>query len=53
MSSLTSGSSFQDHLMGLEAERDQLGRQIHHLQLENRDLLQVKTSLSLEVATYR
>lgn len=46
-------SCFQAHLEGLEAEKTELGRQINHLQLENRDLLHVKTSLSLEVATYR
>lgn len=39
--------------MGLEAERAELGQEIHHLQQQNRDLLNVKMSLSLEVTTYR
>lgn len=39
--------------MDLEAEKAELGQQIHHLQLENRELLHVKNSLSLEVTTYR
>lgn len=38
---------------GLEVEKAELGRQINQLQLEKRELQQVKTSLSLEVATYR
>lgn len=46
-------SCFQEHLLGLEAEKAELGQQINHLQLEKRDLLHAKTSLSLEVATYR
>uniref|UniRef100_H3D624 IF rod domain-containing protein n=1 Tax=Tetraodon nigroviridis TaxID=99883 RepID=H3D624_TETNG len=43
----------QEHLVDLEEEKAELGRQINYLQLEKRDLLHVKTSLSLEVATYR
>lgn len=46
-------SSFQEQQVGLEAEKEELGRQVQHLQLERRDLLQVKASLSLEVVTYR
>ena len=34
-------------------EREELGQQIDRLVLENRGLLQTKTSLGLEVATYR
>ncbi|XP_068585959.1 nestin [Cebidichthys violaceus] len=43
----------QEHLGGLEAEKEEVGRHIDHLLLENRGLLQQKTSLGLEVATYR
>lgn len=39
--------------MGLEAEKAELDGKIIYLQLENRDLLHEKTSLSLEVAAYR
>lgn len=46
-------SCFQEHLVDLEEEKAELGRQINYLQLEKQDLLHVKTSLSLEVATYR
>lgn len=44
---------WQEHLTGLVAEKEELGQQIDHLLLENRGLLQAKTSLGLEVATYR
>lgn len=44
---------WQEHLSGLEAEKEELGQQIDHLLLENRGLLQVKMSLGLEVTTYR
>lgn len=44
---------FQELLLGLEAEKAELAQQINHLQLEKQDLLHMKTSLSLEVATYR
>ncbi|XP_054477481.1 nestin [Anoplopoma fimbria] len=43
----------QEHLDGLEAEKEELGQQIGHLVLENRGLLQQKASLGLEVSTYR
>ncbi|XP_071757095.2 nestin [Centroberyx gerrardi] len=43
----------QEHLAGLEAEREELGRQIDRLLVDNRGLLQLKMSLGLEVATYR
>uniref|UniRef100_UPI0037E721ED nestin n=1 Tax=Semicossyphus pulcher TaxID=241346 RepID=UPI0037E721ED len=43
----------QEHLEGLEAEREELGQQIERILLENRGLLQAKMSLGLEVATYR
>ncbi|XP_060936909.1 nestin [Limanda limanda] len=43
----------QAHLEDLEAEREDLGRQIERLLLENRGLLQMKMSLGLEVSTYR
>lgn len=39
--------------MDLEAERAELGRQIHQQQLQNQDMLNVKMSLSLEVTAYR
>ncbi|KAG8009776.1 Nestin [Nibea albiflora] len=39
----------QEHLEGLEAEKEELGQQIDHLVLENRGLLQAKMSLGLEV----
>ncbi|CAN9514443.1 unnamed protein product [Ophioblennius macclurei] len=42
-----------ERLEELEAEREEIGRQMEHLLLENRGLLQMKTSLGLEVATYR
>uniref|UniRef100_A0A672FPK4 IF rod domain-containing protein n=1 Tax=Salarias fasciatus TaxID=181472 RepID=A0A672FPK4_SALFA len=37
----------------LEAEKEEMGQQMERLLLENRGLLQMKTSLGLEVATYR
>ncbi|XP_059195375.1 nestin [Centropristis striata] len=43
----------QEHLQGLEVEREDLGEQIQHIVLENRGLLQQKMALGLEVATYR
>ncbi|XP_034467440.1 nestin [Hippoglossus hippoglossus] len=43
----------QAHLEDLEAEREDLGRQIERLLLENQGLLQMKMSLGLEVSTYR
>ncbi|KAF6734080.1 Nestin [Oryzias melastigma] len=43
----------QEHLEGLEVEKEQLGHQIDHLLQENRSLMQMKMSLGLEVATYR
>ncbi|XP_075937383.1 nestin [Anarhichas minor] len=43
----------QEHLGGLEAEKEEVGQHIDHLLLENRGLLQQKMSLGLEVATYR
>ncbi|CAK6974994.1 nestin [Scomber scombrus] len=43
----------QDHLEGLEAEKGELGQQIDCLLLKNRDLLQQKMSLGMEVSTYR
>nr|XP_020512286.1 nestin-like [Labrus bergylta] len=43
----------QEHLEGLEAEREQLGEQIEQILVENRGLLQAKMSLGLEVVTYR
>ncbi|KAF1388467.1 hypothetical protein PFLUV_G00090510 [Perca fluviatilis] len=43
----------QEHLEGLEAEKEELGQRIDHVVLENRGLLQQKMSLGLEVATYR
>ncbi|XP_034729538.1 nestin [Etheostoma cragini] len=43
----------QEHLESLEGEKEELGQRIHHVVLENRGLLQQKTSLGLEVATYR
>lgn len=44
---------WQDHLEGLEAEKEELGQQIDCLLLKNRDLLQLKMSLGMEVSTYR
>lgn len=44
---------FQDQLEGLEAEKEELGQQIDALLVDSRGLLQLKMSLSLEVATYR
>ncbi|KAM7382884.1 hypothetical protein PAMP_002581 [Pampus punctatissimus] len=43
----------QDHLEGLEVEKEKLGRQIDRVLLENRGLQQLKMSLGLEVSTYR
>ncbi|KAM9353343.1 nestin [Symphorus nematophorus] len=43
----------QEHLEGLEVEKEDLGQRISCLLLENRGLMQVKMSLGLEVATYR
>ncbi|TDH11284.1 hypothetical protein EPR50_G00059300 [Perca flavescens] len=43
----------QEHLEGLEAEKEELGQRIDHVVLENRGLLQQKMSLGLEVAAYR
>ncbi|KAM3873515.1 nestin [Diretmus argenteus] len=43
----------QDHLEGLEVEKEELGQQIDALLMDNRGLLQMKMSLGLEVATYR
>ncbi|XP_068616470.1 nestin [Brachionichthys hirsutus] len=43
----------QDHLLGLQAEKEELGQQMDRLLQENRGLMQVKMSLGLEVATYR
>ncbi|XP_070691030.1 nestin-like [Pempheris klunzingeri] len=43
----------QDHLEGLEAEKEELLKQIGHVLHQKRGLLQVKISLGLEVATYR
>lgn len=43
----------QDHLEGLEVEKEELGQQIDQLLLKNRGLLQLKMSLGLEVSTYR
>lgn len=44
---------WQEHLAGLEAEREELGLQIERLLQENQGLLQVKMSLGMEVSTYR
>ncbi|KAA8579072.1 hypothetical protein FQN60_018813 [Etheostoma spectabile] len=38
----------QEHLESLEAEKEELGQRIHRAALENRGLLQQKTSLGLE-----
>ncbi|MCJ8728661.1 hypothetical protein PDJAM_G00006950 [Pangasius djambal] len=43
----------QAHVEALEAEKLDCGEQIGELLVENRNLLQMKMSLSLEVATYR
>ncbi|KAM3615190.1 uncharacterized protein V6R79_024606 [Siganus canaliculatus] len=43
----------EEHLEGLEVEKEELGQQMDQIILENRDLLQAKMSLDLEVATYR
>ncbi|XP_028327398.1 nestin [Gouania willdenowi] len=43
----------EEHLQGLEAEKEQLGQQIDELVLENQGLLKLKMSLGLEVTTYR
>ncbi|XP_075994429.1 nestin [Genypterus blacodes] len=43
----------QEHLQGLEEEREELGQQIQRIVTENRSLLQLKLSLGLEVSTYR
>lgn len=45
--------SLQAHVEALEAEKLDLGDQIGELLVESRNLLQMKMSLSLEVATYR
>lgn len=43
----------QEYLDSLEAEKEKISQQIHGLLLENQQLLQMKMSLGLEVATYR
>uniref|UniRef100_A0A8C2X532 IF rod domain-containing protein n=1 Tax=Cyclopterus lumpus TaxID=8103 RepID=A0A8C2X532_CYCLU len=43
----------QEHSDGLEEQKEELGRQVDHLVLENQGLLQHKASLGLEVAAYR
>uniref|UniRef100_A0A3B5AUC5 Nestin n=1 Tax=Stegastes partitus TaxID=144197 RepID=A0A3B5AUC5_9TELE len=43
----------QEHLDGLEAEKEEMGQQTDHILKENRGLLQLQMSLGLEVATYR
>ncbi|XP_045898075.1 nestin-like isoform X2 [Micropterus dolomieu] len=43
----------QEHLEGLEADKEELGQQTDCLPLENQLLLQLKMSLGLEVATHR
>ncbi|XP_076594343.1 nestin [Chaetodon auriga] len=43
----------QEHLEGLEVEREEMGRQIDRVLLENQGLQQAKMSLGLEVVTYR
>ncbi|XP_070823368.1 nestin [Chaetodon trifascialis] len=43
----------QEHLEGLEVEKEEVGRQIDRVLLENQGLQQAKVSLGLEVATYR
>ncbi|XP_026781750.3 nestin isoform X1 [Pangasianodon hypophthalmus] len=43
----------QAHVEALEAEKLDLGEQMGELLVESRNLLQMKMSLSLEVATYR
>ncbi|KAF4103115.1 nestin [Onychostoma macrolepis] len=44
---------FQDQVDALELEKDSLGQQIDSLMVDRQNLLQVKMSLGLEVATYR
>ncbi|KAM9806548.1 nestin [Syngnathus typhle] len=46
-------NTLQEHLEGLEKEKQHVGQQLHHLVQENRGLLQQKMSLGLEVVTYR
>ncbi|XP_030639075.1 nestin [Chanos chanos] len=41
------------HVDGLEAEKAELGEQIHDIIKETQNLLQLKMSLGLEVSTYR
>ncbi|XP_068179039.1 nestin [Antennarius striatus] len=43
----------QEHMEGLQVEKEVLGQQIDRLLQENRGLMEVKMSLGLEVATYR
>ncbi|KAK2845086.1 hypothetical protein Q5P01_011745 [Channa striata] len=43
----------QEHMEALEVEKQELCQQIDHLLLENRNLMQLKISMGLEVATYR
>ncbi|KAK2909755.1 nestin [Channa argus] len=43
----------QEHMEGLEVEKEEVGQQIDHILHENRQLMQMKMSLSLEVQTYR
>lgn len=45
--------SCQQHLAALEEEKMELSQQMDLLVQENHGLMQVKTSLGLEVATYR
>uniref|UniRef100_A0A8C2F1G5 Nestin n=1 Tax=Cyprinus carpio TaxID=7962 RepID=A0A8C2F1G5_CYPCA len=44
---------FQAQVDALEVEKDSLGQQIDSLMVDRQNLLQVKMSLGLEVATYR
>lgn len=43
----------QAQVDALELEKDNLGQQIDSLMVDRQNLLQVKMSLGLEVATYR
>ncbi|XP_041845195.1 nestin [Melanotaenia boesemani] len=43
----------QGHLEDLKVDKEELGQQIDHIVQENRNLMQLKMSLGLEVATYR
>lgn len=43
----------QAQVDALELEKDSLGQQIDSLMVDRQNLLQVKMSLGLEVATYR